>query len=183
MSEYSNNNFEQVTSLSSYPLAFNNGDNSIINSNNNNRKKNKQKIKFFTDRNTQLLLQNNKPLPILNSQSSLITKRQHLIVEENAFHQCEQCGKVYKHRNCLSKHRWEHHESWELTKRICATKHQQVQMLEAAQVLLEMQISYLEIDYSYNGYNENSSSVASDGYRDENEENKEPIYKNKRKFK
>lgn len=58
----------------------------------------------------------------------------------NQQYQCEQCGKVYKHRNCLSKHRWEHHESWELTRKICSTKHQQVQLLEAAQVLIEMQI-------------------------------------------
>lgn len=53
-------------------------------------------------------------------------------------HQCERCGKVYKHKNCLLKHAWEHHESWSLTKKWCATKHQQVQMLEAAQVLVEM---------------------------------------------
>ena len=56
-------------------------------------------------------------------------------------HQCEQCGKIYKHRNCLSKHRWEHHEAWEATKRVCTTKHQQVQLLEAAQVLFEMQLT------------------------------------------
>lgn len=55
-------------------------------------------------------------------------------------HTCEQCGKMYKHRNCLSKHRWEHHESWESTRKVCATKHQQVQLLEAAQVLIEMQL-------------------------------------------
>lgn len=55
-----------------------------------------------------------------------------------AVHQCEACGKIYKHRNCLSKHRWEHHESWEHTRRVCQTKHQQVQLLEAAQVLAEI---------------------------------------------
>lgn len=52
--------------------------------------------------------------------------------------QCEVCGKSYKHRNCLSKHMWEHHESWEHTKKVCQTKHQQVQLLEAAQVLSEI---------------------------------------------
>jgi hypothetical protein len=52
--------------------------------------------------------------------------------------QCGICGKVYKHRNCLSKHMWEHHESWEHTKKSCQTKHQQVQLLEAAQVLSEI---------------------------------------------
>ena len=55
-------------------------------------------------------------------------------------YQCEQCGKVYKHRNCLNKHLWEHHESWEVTKKFCSTKHQQVQLLEAAQVLVEMNV-------------------------------------------
>lgn len=50
---------------------------------------------------------------------------------------CWQCGKVYKHKNCLIKHYWEHHESWESTKHLCQTKHQQVQLLEAAQVLVD----------------------------------------------
>lgn len=106
------------------------------------------KIKFFTDRNTalaSLIPPNNS---IANSGSNIssfnTSSKKHLLIEESSFHQCEQCGKVYKHRNCLSKHRWEHHESWELTRKICATKHQQVQMLEAAQVLLEMKIYQLE---------------------------------------
>lgn len=58
----------------------------------------------------------------------------------HAMHQCMRCGKVYKHKNCLSKHGWEHHESWDLTKKWCQTKHQQVQMLEAAQMLVEMMV-------------------------------------------
>lgn len=60
-------------------------------------------------------------------------------------HQCDRCGKVYKHRNCLLKHAWEHHESWTLTKRWCQTKHQQVQMLEAAHVLVEMTAGFSEM--------------------------------------
>lgn len=55
-----------------------------------------------------------------------------------ALHRCMDCGKVYKHKNCLVKHLWEHHEMWHATKRQCHTKHQQVQMLEAAHVLAEM---------------------------------------------
>jgi len=51
---------------------------------------------------------------------------------------CEFCGKMYKHRNCLSKHQWEHHEHWETTKRLCVSKHQQVQLLEAATVLVNI---------------------------------------------
>ena len=51
---------------------------------------------------------------------------------------CEKCGKEYKHRNCLLKHRWEHHPTWESTKKACQTKHQQVQLLEAAQILTKI---------------------------------------------
>ncbi len=50
-------------------------------------------------------------------------------------HVCSECGKMYKHRNCLVKHAWEHHEAWPITRRLCQTKHQQVQMLEAAHIL------------------------------------------------
>jgi len=39
---------------------------------------------------------------------------------------CSICGKIYKHKSCLSKHLWEHHEHWETTKKFCSTKHQQV---------------------------------------------------------
>jgi hypothetical protein len=60
---------------------------------------------------------------------------------EQSNHQCATCGKVYKHRNCLNKHLWEHHESWEVTKKLCSSKHQQVQLLEAAQILLEINYS------------------------------------------
>ena len=59
-------------------------------------------------------------------------------VEGTVLHACDQCGKVYKHRSCLVKHSWEHHSAWEETKRCCTTKHQQVQMLEAAQLLTEL---------------------------------------------
>ena len=119
------------------------------------------KIKFFTDRNTpivpsMLIAPNESHASIhctghstnssTSSSSTSLTdsKVPALMIEEGSFNQCEQCGKVYKHRNCLSKHRWEHHESWELTRKICSTKHQQVQMLEAAQVLLEMKIDSTE---------------------------------------
>ncbi|CAG8605566.1 8799_t:CDS:2, partial [Ambispora gerdemannii] len=43
---------------------------------------------------------------------------------------CNHCAKKYKHRNCLVKHLWEHHESWELCLKFNLTKHQQVQMME-----------------------------------------------------
>ncbi|KAL1935572.1 hypothetical protein VTP01DRAFT_4712 [Rhizomucor pusillus] len=60
------------------------------------------------------------------------------------YHRCEECGKVYKHPNCLSKHRWEHSEQWELTSKLLLTKHQQVQMLEAAAILLSMDAQRVE---------------------------------------
>ncbi|KAJ1743696.1 hypothetical protein LPJ78_000932 [Coemansia sp. RSA 989] len=51
---------------------------------------------------------------------------------------CEVCGKRYKHRSCLHKHLWEHHDAWETCLKYNLTKHQQVQMMEAAQVLVDM---------------------------------------------
>lgn len=53
-------------------------------------------------------------------------------------YRCNDCGKSYKHPNCLQKHRWEHSEEWQLTKKLPLTKHQQVQMLEAAAILVGM---------------------------------------------
>ncbi|KAI9497489.1 hypothetical protein BDB00DRAFT_748811, partial [Zychaea mexicana] len=58
-----------------------------------------------------------------------------------SIHRCEECGKMYKHPNCLSKHRWEHSEQWGLTSKLLLTKHQQVQMLEAAAILVSMDSS------------------------------------------
>ncbi|KAJ2020597.1 hypothetical protein GGI14_000745 [Coemansia sp. S680] len=51
---------------------------------------------------------------------------------------CGVCGKRYKHRSCLHKHLWEHHDAWETCLKYNLTKHQQVQMMEAAQVLVDM---------------------------------------------
>ncbi|PIA15610.1 hypothetical protein COEREDRAFT_81937 [Coemansia reversa NRRL 1564] len=51
---------------------------------------------------------------------------------------CSVCGKRYKHRSCLHKHLWEHHDAWETCLKYNLTKHQQVQMMEAAQVLVDM---------------------------------------------
>lgn len=70
------------------------------------------------------------------SRSGEVPPSKRIRIHPSAMHQCEQCGKVYKHKNCLTKHGWEHHESWTMTKKWCQTKHQQVQMLEAAHVLV-----------------------------------------------
>ncbi|ERT00782.1 hypothetical protein HMPREF1624_02015 [Sporothrix schenckii ATCC 58251] len=51
---------------------------------------------------------------------------------------CEKCGKGYKHSSCLSKHLWEHTPEWALTSKLLISKHQQVQLLEAASVLVTM---------------------------------------------
>ncbi|KAI7861580.1 hypothetical protein BDF14DRAFT_1705150, partial [Spinellus fusiger] len=89
----------------------------------------------------------NKHHPKLHKPSSVVGKIPHKRTFEpyrryrdssQTSHRCEQCGKVYKHFNCLVKHRWEHSEEWELTSKLLLTKHQQVQMLEAAAILMSM---------------------------------------------
>ncbi|KAI8053145.1 uncharacterized protein B0P05DRAFT_561779 [Gilbertella persicaria] len=47
--------------------------------------------------------------------------------------ECEYCGCNYKHLNCLQKHGWEHTEI-----RLGMTKQQQTQLLEAAQILMDI---------------------------------------------
>ncbi|KAL8840129.1 MAG: hypothetical protein Q9170_001477 [Blastenia crenularia] len=51
---------------------------------------------------------------------------------------CDQCGKGYKHSSCLTKHLWEHTPEWSYTSKLLISKHQQVQLLEAASVLVGM---------------------------------------------
>lgn len=51
---------------------------------------------------------------------------------------CEHCGKAYKHGSCLNKHLWEHTPQWQYTSKLLISKHQQVQLLEAASVLVAM---------------------------------------------
>ncbi|KAF4996222.1 hypothetical protein FDECE_12530 [Fusarium decemcellulare] len=51
---------------------------------------------------------------------------------------CDKCGKGYKHSSCLTKHLWEHTPEWSYTSKLLISKHQQVQLLEAASVLVAM---------------------------------------------
>ncbi|GLB41249.1 putative C2H2 finger domain protein [Lyophyllum shimeji] len=50
-------------------------------------------------------------------------------------HRCESCSKVYRHPSCLIKHRWEHTTHWREASKFVLSKHQQVQLLEAAAIL------------------------------------------------
>ncbi|KAL2022336.1 hypothetical protein VTK56DRAFT_5734 [Thermocarpiscus australiensis] len=73
---------------------------------------------------------------------------------------CEKCGKGYKHSSCLNKHLWEHTPEWSLTSKLLISKHQQVQLLQAASVLVSMN----------NSANKNANSTATppDSARDFN---------------
>lgn len=51
---------------------------------------------------------------------------------------CEACGKGYKHISSLAKHLWEHTPEWNMTRKLLLSKHQQVQLLEAASILVNM---------------------------------------------
>ncbi|KAF9903272.1 hypothetical protein EC991_004044 [Linnemannia zychae] len=51
---------------------------------------------------------------------------------------CSDCGKVYKHAASLQKHRWEHSAYWKPAAKFLLSKHQQVQLMEAAAILLGM---------------------------------------------
>ncbi|ODV89300.1 hypothetical protein CANCADRAFT_137150 [Tortispora caseinolytica NRRL Y-17796] len=51
---------------------------------------------------------------------------------------CDACGKGYKHISCLTKHLWEHTPEWAMTSSLPLSKHQQVQLLEAASILVSM---------------------------------------------
>ncbi|KAI7155620.1 hypothetical protein KC349_g6855 [Hortaea werneckii] len=76
---------------------------------------------------------------------------------------CEHCGKAYKHGSCLNKHLWEHTPQWQYTSKLLISKHQQVQLLEAASVLVQM---------NQDGPNESddNSSPAASGSSDMHEE-------------
>ncbi|KAJ3177334.1 hypothetical protein HDU87_004586 [Geranomyces variabilis] len=53
-------------------------------------------------------------------------------------YECPTCHKSYKHANCLHKHKWEHTEYWAFAAQFSMSKHQQVQLLEAASILVTL---------------------------------------------
>ncbi|PVI02911.1 hypothetical protein DM02DRAFT_521813, partial [Periconia macrospinosa] len=75
---------------------------------------------------------------------------------------CEKCGKGYKHSSCLTKHLWEHTPEWQYTSKLLISKHQQVQLLEAASVLVAMNQESGDSDSS-----SPSPPASSSGLRDE----------------
>ncbi|KAF2486555.1 hypothetical protein BDY17DRAFT_81357 [Neohortaea acidophila] len=78
---------------------------------------------------------------------------------------CEQCGKAYKHGSCLNKHLWEHTPQWQLTSKLLISKHQQVQLLEAASVLVAM-----NTDGPQAAHDSDSSSPAASGSSEREED-------------
>lgn len=79
---------------------------------------------------------------------------------------CQACGKGYKHISSLAKHLWEHTPEWSMTSKLSISKHQQVQLLEAASILVSMN----EEDETYTE-NKDSSVVDVSGHSFITEEN------------
>jgi hypothetical protein len=70
---------------------------------------------------------------------------------------CEACGKGYKHITSLAKHLWEHTAEWQSTKKLLISKHQQVQLLEAASILCSLSENEIS-SISSNGLSNTSSN-------------------------
>ncbi|EAA27147.3 hypothetical protein GE21DRAFT_4350 [Neurospora crassa] len=87
---------------------------------------------------------------------------------------CEKCGKGYKHSSCLTKHLWEHTPEWSYTSKLLISKHQQVQLLEAASVLVAMNnkpttgTTPPDSTHDFNS-DQDSASPAASGYSDQPE--------------
>ncbi|KAG9241898.1 hypothetical protein BJ878DRAFT_203087 [Calycina marina] len=83
---------------------------------------------------------------------------------------CEKCGKGYKHSSCLTKHLWEHTPEWSLTSKLLISKHQQVQLLEAASILLNLNQDGTPADSSKDfGSDQESASPVGSGSSDQHD--------------
>ncbi|KAI9803668.1 MAG: hypothetical protein M1833_000580 [Piccolia ochrophora] len=71
---------------------------------------------------------------------------------------CDKCGKGYKHSSCLTKHLWEHTPEWSYTSKLLISKHQQVQLLEAASVLVAMNQDDIPSDLNKDANSDQSSA-------------------------
>ncbi|KAL4881144.1 hypothetical protein BJY04DRAFT_190066 [Aspergillus karnatakaensis] len=78
---------------------------------------------------------------------------------------CDRCGKGYKHGSCLSKHMWEHDPAWAITSKLLISKHQQVQLLEAASVLVTMNVDDPTAESPENGSETSSASPDASEFR------------------
>lgn len=88
------------------------------------------------------------PLPTPSSLPNSFKKQKQKFI-------CQECLKEYKHQNCLQKHKWEHTLAWQETSKLSISKHQQVQLLEAATVLIDLA--------KYDVYSENEINVLHQG--------------------
>ncbi|KAF8978381.1 hypothetical protein BGZ46_006521 [Entomortierella lignicola] len=71
-------------------------------------------------------------------QDGSLNKKEGQQDNSSEMHKCLDCGKIYKHPNCLWKHRWLHSVYWKGATKFLLSKHQQVQLMEAAAILLGM---------------------------------------------
>ncbi|KAI9806265.1 MAG: hypothetical protein M1825_006380 [Sarcosagium campestre] len=73
---------------------------------------------------------------------------------------CDKCGKGYKHSSCLTKHLWEHTPEWSYTSKLLISKHQQVQLLEAASVLVAMNVDGTPVEATKDSSSDDHSSAS-----------------------
>ncbi|KAF9450837.1 hypothetical protein P691DRAFT_797603 [Macrolepiota fuliginosa MF-IS2] len=78
---------------------------------------------------------NAKPIPIANPNGNGNGNPNGTGKKRGVEHKCESCSKIYRHPSCLIKHRWEHTPHWREASKFVLSKHQQVQLLEAAAIL------------------------------------------------
>lgn len=82
---------------------------------------------------------------------------------------CQACGKGYKHVSSLAKHLWEHTPEWNVTSKLLISKHQQVQLLEAASILVSMNDEDSEDTENVDGSASNLSRESSKEPKSEDE--------------